>query len=543
MLLFLLITYNSSAQVLSPVPEAIQQAQQSIYKIQKKGVYGNGTGFFISPHLLVTNFHGVGSLNLENERFNEIELYRGDTLSSLKIKRLVAVSALFDLAILETSTPADSYLTINKQVPVPSEYLFTIGYPQGTLITQQKTGTLLNWEHNYCFIGNQSPFENVNGVSGSPVLNEKGEVAGVIYSSVINMRFATNPDKIEQLIANEIGTNCNHFDRVKSCVDSELSFVENEMQQGNEFAQYLGMIQWSTHHKSQLMHNMKQSINNLTPEQREIFFTEMDHKFDTLDTQTLHWHTLSAQQGYAPAQYALGLHYYYGEKMEQDFQQAFYWMKQAAEQNYAPAQYMLSIFYHDGDGTPKNIQQAINWLIQSADQGYMPAQLELAQAYSIGDGIEENSLKAFQWYKKSAQEGFKIAQYIVAIDYIEGEVTRQDWNQALYWLKQSAQQGYLNALRNLSAIYYNGDEIPRDLDQAFYWTKKAAQQEDLESQFRLFTLYYNGEGTPKNSEQALHWLETAAENGHKPAQKVLAEYSESSSPSILDWIKELFSKL
>lgn len=532
--------FHSFAQDLPSIPEVIQQAQHSVYKITKKDIPGNGTVFFISPTLFVTNFHGVGSLNLEDEKFDEIQLYQQEQLSPLKIKQLVAISALFDLAILETHTPVDSYLAINGQAPTSYKDLFTIGYPHNTLIIQKKTGNLLNWEHNYCFLINQSAFEDSNGSSGSPVLNQQGEVAGVIYSGIFNLQNSINPDKIEQLIANEIGTNCTHFDNIKSCIDNELNFVENEIQQGNGFAQYLGAIQWSISHKSRLLYNMIQSLNNMTVEEQDQFLTEMDNQFHTLDAQTLHWNTLSAQQGYAPAQYALGLSHYTREHMEPDLEQAFYWIKTAAEQGYAPAQYMLNIFYHDGEGSPKNSQQAINWLIQSAHQGYMPAQLELAATYSIGDDIEAKPLKAFQWYKKSAQEGSKIAQFILAITYMEGDGVQKNWNEAFYWMKQSAEQNYADAQSGLATMYYNGDGTEKNVEQAFYWTHKAAEQGDLESQFRLFVLYHNGEGVAQDIEQAHQWLETAAEGGHKDAQEELKEHFESNSP-IIDWIKGLFS--
>ena len=530
----------SSAQILSPVPQSIHQAQPSIYKIRSKNVDTNGTAFFVSPHLAITNFHGVGILDLESENFNDIELYQEDTLSPLKINRLVSISALFDLALLETSTPVDSYLTVNNLVPAITDDLFTTGYPHGILTTQQKTGSLLGWEHYYYFITNQSPFESTHGVSGSPVLNERGEVVGVNFSGIQNIIFAINPDKIEQLITNEIGTNCSSFDSIKNCIDNELNFVENEMHKGNELAQYVGIDLWSMHHKARLIHSMKQSLNNLTPEEQAVLSAKMNHEFYKLDTQKLHWHTLSAQQGFAPAQYTLGIHY--TNNQTPDFPTAFYWMQQAAEQNFAPAQYLLSILYQDGHGTPKNKQQAINWLIQSAHQGYMPAQLRLAQAYSNGDGIKKNPLQAFQWYRKSAQEGSQIAQHIVAGYYTEGEITPQNWNLALYWMQQAAEQGYAPAQRELAIMYYNGEDgFPRDLKQAFYWTKQAAEQGDPESQFRLFTLYYNGEGTLKNSETGLQWLKAAAKNGHTQAQKVLAKYSNSSS-SILKWIKKLFTE-
>ena len=75
--IFVLGFESSSAQFLLSVPQAIQQqAQSSIYKIKRKNVDVNGTAFFVSPYLAITVFHGIGILDLENENFNDIELFK-----------------------------------------------------------------------------------------------------------------------------------------------------------------------------------------------------------------------------------------------------------------------------------------------------------------------------------------------------------------------------------------------------------------------------------------------------------------------------------
>jgi TPR repeat protein len=49
----------------------------------------------------------------------------------------------------------------------------------------------------------------------------------------------------------------------------------------------------------------------------------------------------AAEQGYAAAQYNLGLLYRDGQGVEQDFAKAVRWLRAAAEQDYAPAQAAL----------------------------------------------------------------------------------------------------------------------------------------------------------------------------------------------------------
>jgi TPR repeat protein len=46
---------------------------------------------------------------------------------------------------------------------------------------------------------------------------------------------------------------------------------------------------------------------------------------------------LSAEQGYATAQYSLGQVYEYGDGVPQDYTQAMRWYRQAADQGFKPA--------------------------------------------------------------------------------------------------------------------------------------------------------------------------------------------------------------
>ena len=60
-----------------------------------------------------------------------------------------------------------------------------------------------------------------------------------------------------------------------------------------------------------------------------------------------------------------------------DSEQAAKWWRKAAEQGYAPAQYALGACYYNGGGVPKNLEKAEYWLRKSAAQGFEPAKQTL----------------------------------------------------------------------------------------------------------------------------------------------------------------------
>jgi TPR repeat protein len=77
----------------------------------------------------------------------------------------------------------------------------------------------------------------------------------------------------------------------------------------------------------------------------------------------------SAEQGDATAQYYLGLMYYEGESLQQDFQKATYWFTKAAEQGFWHAQRGLGMVYSEGKGVLQDYVMAYAWFEVAASQG------------------------------------------------------------------------------------------------------------------------------------------------------------------------------
>ena len=73
------------------------------------------------------------------------------------------------------------------------------------------------------------------------------------------------------------------------------------------------------------------------------------------------WFEKAANQGYAEAQYKLGVCYDKGLGVGQSYEKAAYWFKKAANQGYAYAQFYLGVCYEKGLGVKKDLQKAKFW--------------------------------------------------------------------------------------------------------------------------------------------------------------------------------------
>ena len=91
-----------------------------------------------------------------------------------------------------------------------------------------------------------------------------------------------------------------------------------------------------------------------------------------------------AAAGVTKAQSSLGLMYFNGWGVTQDFQQAFIWAQKAAEQGDAKAQSNLGLMYFNGWGVVQDFKQAFIWTQKAAEQGYTKAQYNLGAMYREG---------------------------------------------------------------------------------------------------------------------------------------------------------------
>ena len=142
----------------------INNIQNSVWKINN--VSGeNGTAFSISPNRFVTNFH-VLEFMLKKDSLENIFLQKRESSSRLKIKKVVAVSALYDLALFETREDVSSYVSITDVQPHPHEDLLILGFPFGKFVKLKNTGSLVAKHNHYVFPVNHF---RLDGTSGSSI--------------------------------------------------------------------------------------------------------------------------------------------------------------------------------------------------------------------------------------------------------------------------------------------------------------------------------------------------------------------------------------
>ena len=128
-----------------------------------------------------------------------------------------------------------------------------------------------------------------------------------------------------------------------------------------------------------------------------------------------------AEQGYVYSQHQLGLNYYIGGELAQDYSEAFKWFLLAAEQELAESQYALGIMYENGQGVSQDDAEAFKWYTLASQRGSVEALYSIGLLYANGKGVEQNYVYAYMFWKMASERGFEVADENIEI--LEGILT------------------------------------------------------------------------------------------------------------------------
>lgn len=237
-------------------------------------------------------------------------------------------------------------------------------------------------------------------------------------------------------------------------------------------------------------------------------------------------HAYTMLQPTIEQQYQLGLKYYRGVGVTQDFKKAIECWEKIAEPSFwnrghAASQVDLGVCYEDGTGVVKNNKKAFEYYELAAKQGNVRAQVNLGFCYKNGDGVSKDSKKAFEYFELAAKQGDALAQYHLGICYEDGIGVEINTKKAFEYYEFAAKQGNVSAQCTLGRCYKSGIGVAKDTKKAIEYYELAVKQKDEIAQFNLGNCYYEGIGVAKDVKKAFENYELAAEKGNMDAQFIL----------------------
>jgi S1-C subfamily serine protease len=162
---------------------------------ENENLLKTGSGFFISPSRVVTNFHVV-------EGASQVGFVLDDQSEAI-CTEVLHLDEARDIAVLETDEKSPSFLVLEKDLIKEGERVAVIGSPlglEGTLSEGIVSAVRTN-ENGIGFVQISAPISP--GSSGSPVVNRYGKVIGIatmIHTGGQSLNFAVSAKELADVL-------------------------------------------------------------------------------------------------------------------------------------------------------------------------------------------------------------------------------------------------------------------------------------------------------------------------------------------------------
>jgi len=223
-------------------------------------------------------------------------------------------------------------------------------------------------------------------------------------------------------------------------------------------------------------------------------------------------------EGHAQASHLLISIYNGAQGVAEDSEKATHYFDRAAQQGYAPAQYDLGVIHEEA----KNSLAALQCYRRAADQGFAPAQNKIGTLYEKGQGVARDDATAVKYYQRAAAQRHAMATYNLGQAYDRGRVLKRDVKEAWRLYAQASDLGSSVASHRMATKYENGwgggGERP-NLEKALYYYKRGGDQGDPQQHFKVGRMYEERE----NFEEALRYYNLAADKDYPEADFGIGE--------------------
>lgn len=231
-----------------------------------------------------------------------------------------------------------------------------------------------------------------------------------------------------------------------------------------------------------------------------------------------------AEAGDSNAQFDVGMAFFFGNGVEQNYITAMKWLTDAAEKNHIDAQFAIGHMYYYGKGVEVNYTKAIVNFILSASNGNANAQNMLAICYMNGQGAHQDYNKAIKYFELAAKQGLAQAQFNLGMLYFYGQGINKDIKKAIELFTLAADNGDNDAQMVLGELYFDGREVEQNYIEASKYFTMAAKQGNVKAFYNLGVMFYEGLGVQKNHQGCINYMKMAKRLGMVEADAFISTH-------------------
>ena len=237
---------------LSSTSRDLKNILKSVFYMESEVTGTSGSGFVIEGNILVTNFHVLNSMiDVErNAGLDSIFIISADDPNPIfrPIKGIIGVDLSSDLVLLQLKEHLfrkkglfrnlfrNRGLSLDDSSLKDESSLYIIGFPDRKFTITPVTDAL-ELDHTHMFTNNYKG--SWRGVSGGPVINEKGEVFSIVFRAytIINTVNAIKGETLQKLL-NEKNEQLIGNDKIFDWIEEKRDEEKKLADAGNMHLQY-----------------------------------------------------------------------------------------------------------------------------------------------------------------------------------------------------------------------------------------------------------------------------------------------------------------
>ena len=213
----------------------------------------------------------------------------------------------------------------------------------------------------------------------------------------------------------------------------------------------------------------------------------------------------SVKKDNSDSKYYLAGMLYYGEGTEPDEVKAFKYFKEVDKEQLAEDEYLIKTYFMLGYcsllgiGAKQNIKVALKNLNKANDHGHDEAKYWLGYYYFLcveedeGDN-QDIANKAFYFLNKASKSNIEDSHYYLGLCYSNEIGVKQNYKKSLNSFKQSVlQNSNPKAFLEIGEIYYFGKGVLENEVEALKWFSKADEMGLIDGKFRVAEIQLNSD--------------------------------------------------
>lgn len=210
----------------------------------------------------------------------------------------------------------------------------------------------------------------------------------------------------------------------------------------------------------------------------------------------------------------LGLMFYDGREVAQDWERAGFYFKEACDKNNSGGCYNLATLYANGSGVTKDPSFAAEVYEKGCDLGNAPSCYALADARIKGEGMEKDAPRAAVLFRKACENGLPRGCARFADLMADGEGVDLDRTGALNFYERACNGGEVDTCYDLAERWEQGKLGDPDGTIAVRFYEKACDGGSAKGCARAALLLDRGLITKRDASRAVKLYERACEAGN-----------------------------